>query len=182
MVNRNNSRGTPRTPRKDKDWAYHHATKIITANFDSIDLLQSYRTSLDLGQTRSLTVMRMLGSIALVELGSASTPAYVSVRLGFLWQDPNAATLNLVPWGEGTRDALWIQLGYVAGQEPASALADSPVTARPDGAQEWTFDIQQMRSQPTPQHQLRLVYHTNGKQESVVLGLEVRVAMFLALP
>ena len=98
-----------RTPRKAKDWAFTHETRLITAvNFDSIDLLASYKADLGITATRNLTVMRIIGRIALTEESNAVTASYVKVRLGFLWQNPTTATVNLEPWEPGIREAEWI--------------------------------------------------------------------------
>jgi len=184
MVNRNSSRGATRTPKKDKSWAFMHETRIIlAANFDSIDLLQPYKTDLGLNFTRNLTVMRIIGRVQLVQLAAATGAAYVKVRLGFLWQNPTTATVNLEPWEPGVREAEWIQLGQVEGLESGIApLAERPATADPPENSQWDVDITQMRKQSTPTDELRLVYRTNGLQEASTLGLHIRLGMFLALP
>jgi len=184
MVNRNASRGQTRTPRKAKDWAFTHETRLITAiNFDSVDLLSQYRTDLGLLATRELTAMRIIGRVQLTQEAIAASAAYVKVRLGFAWLPSTADIANLEPWEPGVREAEWIQLGQVEGIESGIApLAGRPAIAAPEANSQWDIDIQQMRKQPTPQHELRLVYWTNGLQETATLGLHLRLGVFLALP
>ena len=183
MVNRNGSRGTTRTPRKAKEWAYIDETRLLlAANNDTIDLLAAYKTDLGVLQTRNLTIMRIIGRIQLQEFGDPVSSSYVSLRLGFLWLNVNVTSLNQVPWEPGTRETEWIQLGGVEGSEGATAQPERPASARPPENCQWDVDITQMRKQPTPQHTLRLVYSTNGLQEATILGLHIRLGMFLALP
>ena len=175
---------TPRTPRKDKNWAYIHETRLISAtNFDSIDLLAAYKTDLGITATRNLTCMRIIGRVQLTLETTAASAAYVKVRLGFLWQDPNTSTVNMEPWEPGVREPEWIQLGQIEGLESGIApLVGRPATATPEENNQWNVDIRQMRKQPTPTHELRLVYWTNGLQETATLGLNIRLGMMLALP
>jgi len=174
----------PRTPRKTKDWAFVHQTHIITAtNSGSVDLLGPYKTSLGLLATRGLTCMRIIGRIQLTQEAIAASAAYVKVRLGFVWKNPTTPAVNLEPWEPGIREIEWIQLGQVEGLESGIApLAGRPAAAEPDENAQWDVDIMQMRSQPTPNHELELVYWTNGLQENGALGLYLRLGMFLALP
>ena len=184
VTNSSLRRVAPRTPRKDKNWAYVHETRLITAiNFDSIDLLSPYKTDLGITATRNLTCMRVIGRVQLTQEAMATSAAYVKVRLGFLWQDPNTSTANMEPWEPGVREAEWLQLGQVEGLESGIApLAGRPATASPEENSQWNLDIQQMRKQPTPTHELRLVYWTNGLQETATLGLHLRLGIMLALP
>ena len=184
MVTNSSLRRQARTPRKDKNWAFIHETRLITAvNTDSIDLLGPYKGDLGITRTRNLTCMRIIGRVQLTQESMASSAAYVKVRLGFLWQDPQTSTVNIEPWEPGVREREWIQLGEVEGLESGIApLAGRPAVSSPLENSQWNVDIGQMRSQPTPTHELRLIYTTNGLQETATLGLHLRLGMFLALP
>ena len=184
VTNSSLRRAAVRTPKKDKNWAFIHETRLISAtNTDSIDLLAAYKADMGITRTHNLTCMRIIGRVQLTQESSAASAAYVKVRVGFLWQDPQTATVNLEPWEPGVREREWIQLGQVEGLESGIApLAGRPATASPEENSQWNVDITQMRKQPTPTHELRLIYTTNGLQETATLGLHLRLGMFLALP
>ena len=184
MVNRQLGRGSPvRTPRKSKNWAYAMINHPITGtNSGSLDLLAEYRSDIGVNETRDITVMRIIGTIWLEEILGASSPAYVRVRLGFIWLDRNVTAVNMEPWEKGIREAEWIQLGSIEGEERSSPLMGRPANAAPIDANHWTVDITQMRKQPTPAHRLSLVYWTNGLQENGTFQITTQLGFFLALP
>ena len=68
------------------------------------------------------------------------------------------------------------------GFESSGVTSGAAVASRPTENNKWDVDIGQMRTQPTSQHELRLIYFTNGLQETATVGLHLRLGVFLALP
>ena len=160
-------------------------TPIGTTNNGKIDLLAGYLTDVGILQTRSLTCMRIVGRFQLVEGVQASSAAYVEVALGIAWVQSTIPAANLRPWETGTREVEWLQVGVAGGMETGTTPVADRVLNLQNGSGEqaqWDVDIKQMRKQPTPNHELVLVYSTNGKQENLTVGLQQQVGIMLALP
>ena len=171
-----------KTPKKDKSWAYVDQSMNITTDGGSMNLLTEYNNDLGIVTNRNLTVMRMFGQIQLQEAGNASGAGYVHVRLGFAWIQDGVISIG-GPWDSGIRRKEWLQLGQVEGTEVTSGFQNTRAAlARPNEASQWDFDFTQMRTCPTPAHELLMVFETNGLQEANTLKLHVRVAIMLALP
>jgi len=172
-----------RTPRKDKSWAYERSSFPITGGTSfKIDLLAQYKSDLGLTQLRNVTAMRIIGDIQLEELAAASTQAYVRVYVGIAWIEDRVDITMLEPWMPGTREAEWIQLGTIEGLETNGPVSQRPADARPPEACRWNVDIHQMRKQPTPNHNLLVVFKTSGLEETATLAIRYNVGVMLALP
>ena len=181
MVTKN--RPLIRTPRKDKSWAFERLTFPIAATTGfTRDLLAQYKTDLGLNQTRNVTSIRIIGEAILEELGDATTPAYIRVFCGIAWVPPGFILADIEPWLSGLRNAEYLQLGTIEGMEASTAVAGRAAEAFPREKNRWVLDITQMRKQPTPTHELRIMFKTSGLEETSTLGIRMNTGVMLALP
>ena len=182
MANRTPFLGT-KTPRKDKSWAYERSSFPITGGTSfKIDLLAQYKNDLGLTQLRNVTSMRIIGEFIAEELAAASTQAYFKCFIGIAWIEDRVDITTLEPWMPGTREAEWLQLGTIEGLETNGPVSNRPLDARPPEACRWAVDIQQMRKQPTPNHQLLAVFKTNGLEETATVAIRYNLGVMIALP
>ena len=174
-----------RTPRKRKIWGTRNAVISVSgASSVETDLLASLETELGVAETAGLTVMRMIGKIQLVQAGAASTAAFDRYYCGIGWIPEALDPGDVKPWVPGTREAEWIQQGMIEGKEGTSSLETGMgLEARPDIANTWLIDSTQMRKQPTPKHELKLVMTPDvGRFESGTVNALVVLSILLALP
>jgi len=187
MTTRN--RPIVRTPRRRKLWATVNTNQGILATPDHLDLLLPAEAVLGM-KFNGVTVMRIVGSIILVQLAQAASAVYTHLDMGFTWEPADTAALAPgvagipQPWNQGLRDQSWIQQGSVEGPEDQTQLfLNEPRPATPPEANRWIFDIEQMRKQPTAGHRLMLVWDDKfDNTESNVQGLLITLSVMLALP
>ena len=178
----------PRTPRRQKVWAYKRdGGKFLSTNTIEvvIDLLEDYKSDLGVSFLQGLTVMRVNGTIALINSAGASAVDPWEFIWGIAWVRNVIATAGVGdaqipdPGELGTRETEWLQRGLLRGTSTIGAL-----TRYADQNQLLSFiklDITQMRKQPTVDHQLVLIAR-NTAATTVSAGIDYDLQTMLALP
>lgn len=175
-----------RTPRKRKDWARGDATDTIVASQVAVagDLLADYKSALGITQNMTVTVMRMIGYIRLLEAGNATTPVEALVHWGIAWvpqaiSSATAGDAQIPDPDEDLREAQWLQKGFMFGREASTAVTGK--TCDPIEGSLHYLDIRQMRRQPSRDHDLVLIYKTVSSVESSTLQIAAGFDMLLAV-
>lgn len=186
------TRSIIRTPRKRKVWAGYHnfVTGLESAGPELEDVLDQTATDLGLANFVGVTVMRMVGYMQLVSwTGTASTPAFDQLRIGFAWLDSRLSTATggsgLVPRPAqiGARDTRWYQQFVLGGIEPSSATVGLPLNG--DASSKYgrvDFDIHNMQKAPTADSKFNLVWYSSGAWETDAVSLQCEFDIMLALP
>ena len=177
-----------RTPRKEKVWAHVQSDFVTLTSSPGgqviSDLLSGYRTDMGILQTLKLTVMRIVGKIAIGNNSTATATTYWSANLGIAWVTSAIAALSPGdgsipdPGVAGIREAEWLQRWWLIGLTVPSRLVLYAAEGQNGGLIE--FDVKQMRKQPTPDHRLVLISNsTAGAAEDglVAFNLDIMVAV-----
>lgn len=178
-----------RTPRKDKMWIGRNAS----LNFGAGDLTQVAFELLsaglsDMGVSRmsKVTVMRIFGSIRLIGVSGATTPAAASVDWGIAWVSENIANAAEgdgqipQPMVDGLRETTWLQQGNLLGLEPEAPLV-AALPLEPLETSIVNVDITQQRKQPTVDSRLVLITEGPINAESGTVAIDINLQIMLAL-
>jgi len=118
-------------------WATVNTNQSLAASPDHLDLLLPAEAVLG-SKFNGVTVMRIIGSVTLLQKAQATSAEYIFVDLGFTWEPADTAVLAPgvagipQPWNQGLRDQSWIQQGVVQGSEDETGLLlNRPNLARP---------------------------------------------------
>lgn len=179
-----------RTPRKRKIWAGRHTTIAIsnsqTPQFD--DQLDPTFTDLGISDMAGVTVMRAVGTLAIVQWTSgATTPSYDTVRLGWIWLDKNLASASPgdaqlpKPLQDGSRDGRWYHQELMGGlEQSAPIVVNTPLGDT--GDQYRHIDVTNMQKSPNASAKFVLVMQHDLASEANVIALRLDVDYLLALP
>jgi len=185
MVNRN--RPIVRTPRKEKAWATQIGTiQTLTASVVQIasDLLSGYKADMGVNRLSGVTAMRIVGSLSIGNLASATTASDFDVFWGITWVRQSVALAaagdaNIPdPAQLGTRETQWLQRGTLRSQ--AAIGLTSLGSTRGHLEAFIRLDITQQRKQPTNDYQLVLVVN-NGASAAEDSMLSFDLSTMLAL-
>ena len=175
-------------PRKQKVWGHEFTTvqTLSTAGVEiAQDLLEGYKADMGITRVSGVTCMRIVGSLSIGNLASASTSNPFRVVWGITWV---RQAIAIAAAGTGTipdpieigmRETPWIQRGTLRMTGVAGALTLG--SGKGDLEAFVRLDITQMRKQPTPDYELVLVVNNGGGATDDAF-LDLDLATMIALP
>ena len=180
-----------RTPRKRKIWAGRHTSVTLSsANAPQMDdQLDPTLSDLGLSDMAGVTVMRAVGSVALItSISDATTPRYMNVRCGWIWLDQRLATASSGdtniprPLQDGTRDGRWYHQELLGGLEQTAPIVTGTPLGGWDTESMVRFDVTNMQKSPNASAKFMLVFQHQLTSQANTVALRIEVDYLLALP
>lgn len=179
-----------RTPRRRKLWA-NRSTFIPVSDTQTPqmdDQLDPTFTDLGLTNMAGVTVMRMVGAIAITQwISGAAVPTYNTIRLGWAWIDQNLAAASPgdaqipKPVVNGTRQTRWYHQEIMGGLEQVAPIVVSTPLGD-SGDQYRHIDVTNMHKQRGADQRFMLVIHHDLASEANTMAVRIDLSYLIALP